>query len=205
MVHPSDNENLHIVFTINPSWEGLKDRAATSPALFNRCVLNWFGDWSTDALYQVGYEFTNKVDLDKSDYIPPDRVPVVYPDLPMPPTHRQSIINAFVYVHQILYQANTSLQKRRGRTMAIIPRHYLDSINHYVKLYNEKRQDLEEQQLHLNIGLQKIQETVQQVERVTSQPPYKKNELKQKNMLANQKLKQMVHNQQEAEKKKITS
>ena len=51
--------NLHMVFTMNPSSEGLKDRAATSPALFNRCVLNWFSDWSTDALYQVGYEFTN--------------------------------------------------------------------------------------------------------------------------------------------------
>ena len=59
--------NLHVVFTMNPSSEGLKDRAATSPALFNHCVLNWFSDWSTDALYQVGYEFTNKVDLDKSD------------------------------------------------------------------------------------------------------------------------------------------
>lgn len=30
--------NLHVVFTMNPSSEGLKDRAATSPALFNRCV-----------------------------------------------------------------------------------------------------------------------------------------------------------------------
>jgi len=27
--------------------------------------LNWFGDWSTGALYQVGKEFTNKVDLEK--------------------------------------------------------------------------------------------------------------------------------------------
>lgn len=84
--------NLHVVFTMNPSSEGLKDRAATSPALFNRynfswmvftrfliqntinniknlylrCVLNWFGDWSTGALYQVGKEFTSKLDLDKS-------------------------------------------------------------------------------------------------------------------------------------------
>ena len=56
-----------MVFTMNPFSEGLKDRAAMSPALFNHCVLNWFSDWSTDALYQVGYEFTNKVDLDKSD------------------------------------------------------------------------------------------------------------------------------------------
>ena len=31
--------NLHVVFTMNPSSEGLKDRAATSPALFNRYVL----------------------------------------------------------------------------------------------------------------------------------------------------------------------
>jgi len=45
--------NLHVVFTMNPSSEGLKDRAATSPALFNRCVLNWFGDWSDGALFQV--------------------------------------------------------------------------------------------------------------------------------------------------------
>ena len=58
-------KNLHVVFTMNPSSEGLKDRAATSPALFNRCVLNWFGDWSKGALYQVGKEFTSKMDLEK--------------------------------------------------------------------------------------------------------------------------------------------
>ena len=33
----------------------------------HRCVLNWFGDWSTGALYQVGKEFTNKVDLERGD------------------------------------------------------------------------------------------------------------------------------------------
>lgn len=184
--------NLHVVFTMNPSSEGLKDRAATSPALFNRCVLNWFGDWSTGALYQVGLEFTNKVDLDKSDvslilcigflgyldfvgsytthvhvcpgthchvhvqytlryvyimfsctmltsalvllmqYICPDYFPMVYPELAQPPTHRQAIINGFVYIHQTLHQANVTLSKRGAHTTAITPRHYLDFINHYV-------------------------------------------------------------------------
>ena len=33
-----------------------------------------------------------------------------------------------------------------------------------MKLFNEKRSDLEEQQLHLNVGLQKIRETVDQVD-----------------------------------------
>ena len=74
-----------------------------------------------------------------------------------------------------------------------------------MKLYNEKRSDLEEQQLHLNVGLQKIRETVDQVEELQASLSIKKNELEQKNALANQKLKQMVKDQQEAEKKKVAS
>ena len=57
----------------------------------------------------------------------------------------------------------TEKAKRGGRTMAITPRHYLDFINHYANLFNEKRSELEEQQMHLNVGLRKIKETVDQV------------------------------------------
>lgn len=157
-------KNLHVVFTMNPSTDGLKDRAATSPALFNRCVLNWFGDWSDNALFQVGKEFTNRVDLERPTWKCPDFFPSVCSSIPPQPTHRDAVINACVYVHQTLHKANTRLAKRGARTMAITPRHYLDFINHFVKLYQEKRSDLEEQQLHLNVGLSKIAETVEQVE-----------------------------------------
>ena len=57
-----------------------------------------------------------------------------------------------------------------------------DSRN-WVKLYNEKRQDLEEQQLHLSVGLQKIRETVEQVEELQASLSIKKNELEQRNTL----------------------
>ncbi|XP_063804701.1 cytoplasmic dynein 1 heavy chain 1 [Pseudophryne corroboree] len=197
--------NLHVVFTMNPSSEGLKDRAATSPALFNRCVLNWFGDWSTEALYQVGKEFTSKMDLEKPNYIVPDYMPVVYDKLPQTPSHREAIVNGCVFVHQTLHQANTRLAKRGGRTMAITPRHYLDFINHYADLFNEKRSELEEQQMHLNVGLRKIKETVDQVEELRRDLRIKSQELEVKNAAANDKLKKMVKDQQEAEKKKVMS
>ena len=61
-----------------------------------------------------------------------------------------------------------------------------------VKLFNEKRADLEEQQLHLNVGLQKIRETVEQVEELQKSLSIKRNELEEKNNMANAKLKQMV-------------
>ncbi|XP_076442165.1 cytoplasmic dynein 1 heavy chain 1-like isoform X5 [Babylonia areolata] len=198
-------KNLHVVFTMNPSSEGLKDRAATSPALFNRCVLNWFGDWSKGAFYQVGKEFTNKMDLEKGGYMAPSNFPFAYEGLPGTPSHREAVVNAFVYVHQSLHQANSRITRRGGRTTAVTPRHYLDFINHYVKLYTEKRSDLEEQQLHLNVGLQKIRDTVQQVEELQKSLSIKRIELEEKNNAANLKLKQMVKDQQEAERKKVTS
>lgn len=197
--------NLHVVFTMNPSADGLKDRAATSPALFNRCVLNWFGDWSNGALYQVGKEFTCRVDLDRMNWNAPDHFPVAYECLPMPPDHRAAVTNAFVHVHQTLHKANTRLAKRGSTVMAITPRHYLDFINHFVKLYNEKRSELEEQQLHLNVGLGKIKDTVDQVEQMQKSLAIKNQELQAKNEAANAKLKQMVKDQQEAEKKKVES
>ena len=69
-----------------------------------RCVLNWFGDWSTEALYQVGKEFTCKMDLEKPNYKVPDYMPIVYDKLPQPPSHREAIVNGCVFVHQTLHQ-----------------------------------------------------------------------------------------------------
>ena len=52
---------------------------------------------------------------------------------------------------------------------------------------------MEEQQLHLNIGLQKIRETVDQVEDLQKSLSIKRIELEEKNNAANAKLKQMVN------------
>lgn len=169
------------------------------------CVLNWFGDWSDNALFQVGREFTIRVDLEKPQWKVPDFFPSCTQLIPATPSHRDAVINACVYVHQTLHKANGRLAKRGGRTMAITPRHYLDFIHHFVKLYSEKRSDLEEQQLHLNVGLNKIAETVEQVEEMQKSLAVKSQELQLKNEAANSKLKQMFKDQQEAEKKKVQS
>lgn len=82
----------------------------------------------------ISFGFTDNVLLFFLQYNPPDYLPKVYEDLPVTPTHREAVINAFVYVHQTLHQANERLAKRGGRVMAITPRHYLDFINHYVSI-----------------------------------------------------------------------
>ncbi|KAH9922687.1 dynein heavy chain [Amylocystis lapponica] len=198
-------KNLHVVFTMNPPENGLASRAATSPALFNRCVLDWFGDWSDQAFYQVGMEFTRTLDLDLPSYSPPALFPIAYRELSMPPVHRPAVVNALVFVHQSLHQINQRLSRRQGRYNYVTPRHYLDFINHYVRLHNEKREELEEQQRHLHVGLDKLRDTVTQVEELRKSLAIKRSQLEAKSAEANEKLKRMVADQQEAEQKKTAS
>ncbi|KAK0388532.1 hypothetical protein NLU13_4775 [Sarocladium strictum] len=198
-------KNLHVVFTMNPPEDGLGSKAATSPALFNRCVLNWFGDWSDQALFQVGHELTQRIDLDKANFEAPSTIPVAYRGLQLPCSHRETIVNSMVYIHYSLQQYNQKLFKQQGKVTFLTPRHYLDFVNQYVKLYSEKREDLEEQQRHLNVGLEKLRDTVDKVRDLRVSLADKKKQLEQKDTEANEKLQKMVADQREAEQRKNTS
>ncbi|CAI4230233.1 unnamed protein product [Auanema sp. JU1783] len=197
--------NLHVVFTMNPSGSGLRERASTSPALFNRCVLNWFGDWSDTALYQVGSELTNKLDMDRSDYEAPLGIKPVCELLPSPLTYRHAVINTLVQCHKAVQKLNDQEQKRGHRVMAVTPRHFLDLIKHFMNLFHEKRQELEEEKIHLNIGLNKIRETEEQVKELQKSLTLKSRELEEKKTAANAKLKEMLDDQQKAEDEKKLS
>lgn len=198
-------KNLHVVFTMNPPEEGLSSKAATSPALFNRCVLNWFGDWSDQALYQVGSELTTSVDLDRPNFAAPDTLPVAFRGLNLPPSHREAVVNAMVYIHHSLHGFNSRLLTQQNKKTYLTPRHFLDFVAQYVKLYNEKREDLEEQQRHLNVGLEKLRETVEKVKDLRVSLADKKRQLEKKDAEANEKLQRMIADQREAEKEKAGS
>ena len=109
--------NLHVVFTMNPASPDFHNRAATSPALFNRCVLDWFGEWSNMALFQVGSEFTRNLDLEEPSYVAPDFFPQLkgVPDA-INPLHRDAVINTMVFVHKVTPAA-------RHCSSALLPAH----------------------------------------------------------------------------------
>ncbi|KAL5116500.1 dynein heavy chain [Pleosporales sp. CAS-2024a] len=198
-------QNLHVVFTMNPPEEGLSSKAATSPALFNRCVLNWMGDWSDQALYQVGSELTQSIDLNRPNYVAPDSIPIAYRDLSLPPSHRESVVNAMVAVHHSLRSKNEKLLKTQNKKMYLTPRHFLDFVAQYVSLYNQKREDLEEQQRHLNVGLEKLHDTFEQVQALRVSLAKTDTILKAKEKEAKEKLQRMVKATNDAQQKKQES
>ena len=201
-------KNLHVVFTMNPPREGLQERAATSPALFNRCVLDWFGDWSSKTLFQVSSELTRSLDIDSSSYKAPKKLPWISDEIfslnssSAEVTHRMAISYSFVLIHRNVMETNAALNKKYQRQMFITPRSFLDFIYNFQGIFNEKREDLEEQQRHINVGLEKLHETVITVNELRSSLAQKRVQLEEKNDEANKKLAIMVSEQQEAEQQK---
>lgn len=114
--------NLHVVFTMNPPAQGLQDRVATSPALFNRCVLDWFGDWSTTALNQVAGELTAGLDLEKGD----SYVPSVSDDLAPRASYSQAIVTTMVHAHEFVLKMSQDIVAESSRMYHVTPRHFLD-------------------------------------------------------------------------------
>jgi len=210
--------NLHIVFTMNPASDDFSNRSATSPALFNRCVIDWFASWSSDSLFQVGYEFTKSLDLgdgalDEGEHADADERAAKSPTMSPQDqrnavsTVREAVVSTLVFVHESVTAANAALSAAHagGRSSHVTPRHYLDFIKHYATLFNEKRSSLEEQQRHLNTGLRKLAETSDEVLKLQSALQVKDGELRDKRKLANDKLEQIMQDQREAESKRDIS
>ncbi|KAF0537729.1 dynein heavy chain 1, cytosolic [Gigaspora margarita] len=193
-------KNLHIIFTMSPSAGGLISRVAAFPTLFNRCALDWFGDWSDQAFFQVGMEFTQNLGFDLQTYSAPINFPIVYRLLPLPPTYRSAIVNAFIFVHKSLYEINSKLNKRQGCYNYVTPCHYLDFINHYEQLFNEKCDDFDKQQRHLNIGLEKFKEIASTVDKLRSDLATKNQEIQNKDREANEIFKKLLEDNSEFNK-----
>ncbi|KAL3939676.1 MAG: hypothetical protein SGBAC_005637 [Bacillariaceae sp.] len=206
--------NLHVVFTINPSGRDWKNRSTTSPALFNRCVVDWFGTWGSKAMGEVGKEFTLRLDMGDAESIGGswgigegeslmERVAEVFEGANEGGL-RQAVVAALVDIHMITKttaEAAAAEPSSISRTY-LSPRDYLTLIQNFVTCLNKRREEVEDEQLHVNAGLEKLRQTQENVAELKLSLGVKAKELKEKETLANEKLQQMVADQNIAEKRK---
>lgn len=185
--------NLHVVFTVNELNGEKRLQAVSSPALFNRCVLNYMGDWAPDTLTEVGSKLVQGLPIDMPDHhIPPSFEPVINKPIT---TYRDIIINSIIYIHNSMldwlpeYRQDNSVAK------------FLTFINNFVSIFSSKSFDMEENQRHTTNGLNKLRETVLQVGRLKEELSAKQLELNKRDKEARDMLDVMLSRQNEAERK----
>lgn len=156
--------NLHVVFTMNPSNPDFSNRTASSPALFNRCVIDWFGDWSDDGLLQVSKSFTEGIDIASECFsrdvdLSQGAMGAAEEGGKVLDPRNELLSECIVRLHIAVRDLNKKLMRSAKKFNYITPRDFLDFIKHFIELKGVKQSELVELQGHLNRGLEKLKET----------------------------------------------
>ncbi|CAH2350425.1 dynein heavy chain, cytoplasmic [[Candida] railenensis] len=177
--------NLHVIFTISDTNVENRPKITTSPALFNRCVLSWMGDWSNETLFDVALHFIGVVPLDLSNYA----IPSTFEKISKGEISslRGVIVDTLIFIYR--------------SSIHSLPSSFLQLVRTFIIIFTQKLSDLEENQRHINVGLDKLRETVLMVDELRTDLSKKKAILNEKDSEAKIMLNRMLTDQNEAERK----
>lgn len=143
--------NLHIVLVFSPANEKFSERARKFPALIGCCTIDWFFRWPEQALVDVSHKFL------ASD-----------PNFKIEATEKttHSLVAHIASVHNLVTEACDEYFNRFRRAVHVTPKSYLAFIKGYKSVYTEKLSVTQQQEKNVTIGLQKLAEAEEDVDKM---------------------------------------
>ena len=140
---------LHLVFSTSPSGSLFRQRCRIYPSLVNCCTIDWYDEWSEQALQCVA-----EAHLYSKEFSPDKKKAV---DL------HKAISNACVSIHKSVESAcKTYLQELR-RHFHVTPKSYIEFIQLYRSLLKKKKTEYEFNLTRMRKGLWKVAEAKEMV------------------------------------------
>ncbi|CDK26410.1 unnamed protein product [Kuraishia capsulata CBS 1993] len=169
--------NIHIVLTTSDPDEKHSTQFMSSPALFNRFVVDWMGDWSDVTLREVSGECAAAIPISSDE--------------------RELLVEASVVIHR-------TSQLVSG-TQFCTPTKFLCFLESFERNLRTKGQSITEQHHRVNLGLDKLRESLVMVKELKNGLSAKRSELHEKDREASYMLEKILAEQSEAEKKQEAS
>ncbi|SCU96260.1 LAFA_0G05292g1_1 [Lachancea sp. 'fantastica'] len=179
--------NLHVVFTINNTGSQGATSIMSSPALLNRCVLDFMDQWSNETFSEIGN--------------------VVLQWMPLDQGYQEENIGGEVRSQRMMSDTlvNTAVELfRHYQSLQIEPLSYgkfFDHLSEFQRIYSEKTSELESLQYFMSTGLECIKKSALRVKELAVKLSEKKKILEVKELEARQSLDKMLVTQNEAERK----
>uniref|UniRef100_K3WFJ4 Uncharacterized protein n=1 Tax=Globisporangium ultimum (strain ATCC 200006 / CBS 805.95 / DAOM BR144) TaxID=431595 RepID=K3WFJ4_GLOUD len=138
--------NLHVVLALSPIGDAFRRRLRMFPSLVNCCTIDWFTEWPDEALRSVADHFLVDVDL--------------------PAQVKTGIVDVCVDMQESMSRMSQDFLQSLRRHYYITPTSYLELINTFKKLLNNKRIEVMTMKKRYDNGLTKLMETADQVEKM---------------------------------------
>eukprot|EP00702_Spironucleus_salmonicida_P008256 EST49547.1 Dynein heavy chain [Spironucleus salmonicida] len=137
----SCRERLHIVLSMSPVGEVLRQRCRSFPGLVSSCVIDWYESWSDDGLRTVSKSIltvskTQQIQI-ADDSIFPDRPVDQLPELKKQLIY--NIIEHALQVHKTAVVFSEEYWQSIRRRNFVTPRNFVDFLQTYLKILSQKR------------------------------------------------------------------
>uniref|UniRef100_A0A8C4HR50 Dynein, axonemal, heavy chain 6 n=2 Tax=Dicentrarchus labrax TaxID=13489 RepID=A0A8C4HR50_DICLA len=140
-------EKLHIVLCMSPVGDAFRSRCRMFPSLVNCCTIDWFVQWPREALLSVSQAFFLNVDFGSEEL-------------------KQSFSAMCVEIHVSVTDMAERFYSELRRRYYTTPTSYLELINLYLSMLEEKRQQLVLARDRVKNGLTKLLETNELVDKM---------------------------------------
>ncbi|KAM8812104.1 dynein axonemal heavy chain 10 [Rhynchonycteris naso] len=175
--------NLHIVLGMSPVGDTLRTWCRNFPGLVNNTGIDWFMPWPPQALHAVAASFLGN-------------------NLMIPAENIENLVEHLVLVHKSVGEFSKLFLQKLRRSNYVTPKNYLDFINTYSKLLEEKTQFNIAQCKRLEGGLDKLKEATIQLDELNQKLAEQKIVLAEKSVACEALLEEIVSNTTIAEEKK---
>ena len=138
--------NLHCVLAMSPVSDEFRQRIRMFPSLVNCCTIDWFSEWPLEALNSVANTFLAET---AKTFESPDLV--------------ASVVESCVFIHQSVERKSKEFFDTLRRYNYVTPTSYLELLQTFIRLLREKREEIETMRERLQIGLDKLESTAEQV------------------------------------------
>ncbi|KAM6931388.1 dynein axonemal heavy chain 10 [Xenentodon cancila] len=175
--------NLHIVLGMSPLGDTLRARCRNFPGLMNNTVIDWFLPWPPQALHAVAKSFLGESPM-------------------IPDSHSAAVIDHVCMVHTSVGDYSKLFLQKLRRCNYVTPKNYLDFINTYSNLLEEKDEYILAQCKRLQGGLEKLKEASEQLAEMNVKLADQKVVLAEKSTACEVLLEEIATNTSVAEEKK---
>lgn len=136
-------EQLHVVVTMSPIGANFRTRIRKFPALVNCCTIDWLHPWPEDALLAVATTFLSEIDMATDE--------------------RHACIEMCQYFHTSTQDLTKDFLRQLNRYNYVTPTSYLELINTFKDLLDQKRREVLNGKKRYEAGLGRLDMTHKQV------------------------------------------
>jgi dynein heavy chain len=131
--------SLHIVLAMSPMDSAFIRRLRMFPALINCCVIDWFSAWPADALISVA---KHQLDDEDGEDLKLDNI--------------DTLTAMFQTIHHSVGEQSIRFKEEELRHNYVIPTSFLELLNTFTHLLNDKRKEVGDKKAQFIGGLEKL-------------------------------------------------